>query len=97
MNPRDLDEVLRDLRAFDNDRVYADPKGLEQLQAAAIEKLKKFEFTLRRKADDRQRLAVAVRLRPGARRVPAGDRGVLPLAREEDPAAAVGGSCARAC
>jgi hypothetical protein len=51
VNPRDLDEVLRDLRAFDNDRVYADPKGLEQLQAAAIEKLKKFEFTLRRKAE----------------------------------------------
>ena len=52
MNPRDLDEVLQDLRAFDNDRVYADAKGLEQLQAAAIEKLKKFEFTLRRKADN---------------------------------------------
>ena len=51
VSPRDLDEVLRDLRAFDNDRVYADPNGLEQLQAAAIEKLKKFEFALRRKAD----------------------------------------------
>jgi hypothetical protein len=51
VSPRDLDEVLRDLRAFDNDRVYADPKGLEQLQAAAIEKLKKFEFALRRRAD----------------------------------------------
>jgi hypothetical protein len=51
VSPRDLDDVLRDLRAFDNDRVYADPRGLEQLQAAAIEKLKKFEFALRRKAD----------------------------------------------
>src|SRR3954468_14060423 len=51
VSPRDLDDVLRDLRSFDNDRVYADPKGLEQLQAAAIEKLKKFEFSLRRKAD----------------------------------------------
>jgi len=51
VNPRDLDEVLRDLRAFDNDRVYADPQGLEQLQAAAIDKLKKVEFSLRRKAD----------------------------------------------
>jgi hypothetical protein len=51
VSPRDLDDVLRDLRAFDNDRVYADAKGLEQLQAAAIEKLKKFEFALRRKAD----------------------------------------------
>ncbi len=51
VNPRDLDEVLRDLKAFDNDRVYADPKGLEQLQAAAIDRLKKFEFMLRRKAE----------------------------------------------
>jgi len=39
--------VLRDLRNFDNDRVYADPRGLEQLQAAAIEKLKKRMATLR--------------------------------------------------
>jgi hypothetical protein len=52
VNPRDLDDVLRDLRNFDNDRVYADPRGLEQLQAAAIEKLKKFEFALRRKTDN---------------------------------------------
>jgi Domain of unknown function (DUF4175) len=52
MSPRDLEEVLRDLRQFDNDRVYADPQGLEKLQAAAIEKLKKFEFSLRRKVDN---------------------------------------------
>jgi hypothetical protein len=36
---------------FDNDRLYADPQGLEKLQAQAIDRLKKFEFTLRRKAD----------------------------------------------
>src|SRR5206468_2745184 len=35
MNPRDLDDVLRDLRQFENDRLYADPQGLEKLQAAA--------------------------------------------------------------
>jgi Domain of unknown function (DUF4175) len=52
VNPRDLDEVLRDLRAFDNDRVYVDPRGLEALQAAAIDKLKKVEFALRRKAEE---------------------------------------------
>jgi hypothetical protein len=51
VSPRELDEVLRDLKAFDNDRVYADPRGLEQLQAAAIDRLKKFEFSLRRKAE----------------------------------------------
>ena len=44
--------MLRDLRAFDNDRIYVDPRGLEALQAAAIDKLKKFEFTLRRKAEE---------------------------------------------
>jgi hypothetical protein len=51
VNPRDLEDVLRDLRLFENDRLYADPQGLEKLQAAAIEKLKKVEFALRRKAD----------------------------------------------
>jgi hypothetical protein len=51
VNPRDFDEVIKDLRMFDNDRLYADPQGLEKLQAAAIDRLKKFEFTLRRKAD----------------------------------------------
>src|SRR6185503_10085848 len=51
VSPQQLDEVLRDLKAFDNDRVYADPRGLEALQAAAIDKLKKFEFSLRRKAE----------------------------------------------
>jgi hypothetical protein len=51
MNPRDLEDVLRDLRLFENDRLYADPQGLEKLQAAAIEKLKKVEFALRRKSD----------------------------------------------
>ena len=52
MNPKDLDEILKDMRQFDYDRVYADPQGLEKLQAAAIDKLKKFEFSLRRKVDN---------------------------------------------
>src|SRR4029079_16409829 len=51
VHTRDFDEVNKDLRMFDNDRLYADPQGLEKLQAAAIDRLKKFEFTLRRKAD----------------------------------------------
>ena len=48
-NPRELDDIIRDLRMFDNDRLFADPNGLEKLQASAIERLKKFEFGLRRK------------------------------------------------
>jgi len=49
MNPRELDDIIRDLRMFDNDRLFADPQGLEKLQTAAIDRLKKFEFALRRK------------------------------------------------
>jgi hypothetical protein len=51
VNPRELDDIIRDLQRLDNDRVYTDPRGLEQLQAAALDKLKKFEFGLRRKAE----------------------------------------------
>jgi hypothetical protein len=51
VNPRELDDIIRDLQRLDNDRVYTDARGLEQLQAAALDKLKKFEFGLRRKAE----------------------------------------------
>jgi hypothetical protein len=51
MNPKDLDQIMRDLAALDSDLPYADPKGLQQLQAAALEHLKKFEFTLRKKME----------------------------------------------
>src|SRR5206468_3001901 len=37
VNPRDLDEIIRDLQKFDNDKVFVDPRGLELLQAAALE------------------------------------------------------------
>ena len=52
VSPRELEDIIRDLQRFDNDRLYADPRGLEQLQAAALEKLKKFEFSLRRKVEN---------------------------------------------
>jgi hypothetical protein len=51
LNPRELDDIIRDLQRFDSEHAYTDPKSLEQLHAAAIDKLKKFEFSLRRKAD----------------------------------------------
>ena len=51
MNPRDLDDIIKDLTRFDNDRLYADPNGLSQLQAQVMDKMKKFEFTLRRKVE----------------------------------------------
>ena len=51
INARDLDEVMRNLQSLGTDRSYEDLKGLEQLQAAAIEQLKKFEFDLRKRAE----------------------------------------------
>jgi len=51
VNPRELEDIIRDLQRLDNERLYADPRGLEQLQAAALDKLKKFEFGLRRKTE----------------------------------------------
>jgi len=46
----DLNEVIRQLRAMDTDRAYSDPRGLQELHAAALERMKKFEFDLRRRA-----------------------------------------------
>ena len=51
VSPRELDDIIRDLQRLDSERLYTDPRGLEQLQAAALDKLKKFEFGLRRKAE----------------------------------------------
>jgi hypothetical protein len=70
VNPRDLDAVIRDLRTLDSDQVYADPAGLEKLQAAALERLKKFEFELRKRVDsDHDALSLS-----GSDEVPAGFR-----------------------
>ena len=40
---------MRDLRAGQQQSIYNDPAALAKLQAAALERLKQFEFTLRRK------------------------------------------------
>ena len=70
VNPRDLDAVMRDLRTLDSDQVYADPAGLEKLQAAALDRLKKFEFELRKRVDsDHDALSLS-----GSDEVPAGFR-----------------------
>jgi hypothetical protein len=73
VNPKDLDEVIRDLRQFGDDRGYADVKGLEKLQAAALERLQQFEFSLRKKADPNQEsLALS-----GSDEVPSGFRSAI--------------------
>ena len=49
VSTRDLNDVINQLRRFDSDKLYNDPKALEQLQAAALDRLKEFEFDLRKK------------------------------------------------
>ena len=51
VNPQDLDMVMRGLAQGENTNAYSDLKGLQQLQAAALDQLKKFEFNLRKKLD----------------------------------------------
>jgi hypothetical protein len=70
MSTRDLNEIINQLRAFDSDRLFSDPKALEQLQAAALDRLKKFEFDLRKKVgSDNNELSLS-----GSEEVPAGFR-----------------------
>jgi hypothetical protein len=51
VDARALEEVLRNLRALDDDRVYQDSATLERLQSAVSEGMKRFEFNLRRQAE----------------------------------------------
>ena len=51
INPADLDAAMRDLRQGQQQSVYNDPNALAKLQAAALERLKQFEFNLRKKLD----------------------------------------------
>jgi hypothetical protein len=70
IDPRELDAIMRQLRELDNDQVFADPRNLAALQANALEKLKNFEFNLRKKAQgDDQPLSLS-----GSEEVPAGFR-----------------------
>jgi hypothetical protein len=70
VNPADLDEAMRGLRAGQGEGAYADPRGLEKLQAAALERLKQVDFSLRRKLDSgNESLALS-----GSDEVPAGFR-----------------------
>ncbi|MCA1649634.1 MAG: hypothetical protein LC753_04895 [Acidobacteria bacterium] len=54
LDPRQLDEVLKGLRALDDDRVYQDVNELARLQSQVLEGLKRFEYNLRRRADGNQ-------------------------------------------
>ena len=69
----DLDDILKSLRAMEDERVYKDVAELERLQTFVTEGLKRFEFGLRRRvetAEDRV-------LQPGTDEVPAGFRDLV--------------------
>ncbi len=51
LDSRQLEEVLRGLRALQDDRVYQDVEELQRLQGAVAENMKRFEFGLRRRAE----------------------------------------------
>jgi hypothetical protein len=51
VNTRDLDDIMHDLKQLEAPQAYVDPAGLAALQAQALDKLKKFEFDLRKKVD----------------------------------------------
>lgn len=69
----DLDEILRSLKALDDDRVYKDAAELERLQSFVSEGLKRFEYSLRRKVETAdQQLFLS-----GSDEVPAGFRDLV--------------------
>ena len=51
LDAKDFDAILRDLKGLDDEQRFADPRSLAELQAAALDKLKRFEFNMRKKAD----------------------------------------------
>ena len=52
IDPKELDALLRTLRQLDDERVYQDAAELERLQSFVSEGLKRFEFGLRRQANE---------------------------------------------
>lgn len=48
---RNVDEVIKALQALKGDGVNANPSGLQELSAAALDKMKKLEFDLRKRTD----------------------------------------------
>jgi hypothetical protein len=45
---QELDRAIQAMRELENTGAFGDPKGLEQLQSAMLERLKDFEFALYR-------------------------------------------------
>ena len=71
VDTRDLDDILKRLKALDDDRVYRDVQELARLQGAVSEGLRRFEFGLRRAVDGEASATccsrAATRCRPSSR------------------------------
>jgi hypothetical protein len=46
-----VDEVAKALKEMGKEGAYRDPQGIQQLMQTSLEKLKKFEFDMRKKLD----------------------------------------------
>jgi hypothetical protein len=55
VDSKELDEILERLRQLDDERVYQDASELERLQTFVTEGLKRFEYTLRRQSDEKNK------------------------------------------
>ena len=55
---RSLNDVLGEMRRFEDDRLYGEPRGLATLMASVIDGLKSVEFAMRREAEgpDREKV-----------------------------------------
>ena len=51
VDAKELENILKGLRALDDDQVYQSLAELQRLQTAVAEGLKRFEFNLRRQTD----------------------------------------------
>jgi hypothetical protein len=51
IDPKELDALLRNLRALDDERVYKDAAELARLQTLVTEGAKRFEYGLRRRLE----------------------------------------------
>jgi len=71
VDAKELDQIIRDLKGLDSEQNFVDPANLLALQAAALDKLKRFEFGLRKKAESNNKEELAL---SGSDEVPAGFR-----------------------
>ena len=71
LDAKELDQVMRDLRALDNEQNFVNAANLIALQASALDKLKRFEFNLRRKSEEKNGDKLSL---SGSDEVPAGFR-----------------------